>query len=792
VGARAVLAPRAPWFARRAGPYYLAGPVQRFVSRVGTELGKPRWWPAAVLILAALILAPRIGSYGFWDPHETKVADQARAVVQGQPIAKIVGNQPPLTVAALAEGVARLGISERAARFPLVLLGWIAVAATLGLGVRLGGVRTGAIAGLVLVTTPLLIFEARQLTSSIGAVAGGALLMLGLVGVAWPGRDRLLARPLVLVGDVGFIVIGSLLAYTAAGALVGVLAPLLAITVATWLAVAATRRAAAGPAAAPPTGPRATRTQLLAAIALTVATVAVFGFVLARVFDLVDASPGDRALFGKTLRPTKEYVAALGGAWRAKAQAQVAWTDLFELLIYGAFPWVAAAPAALGRAAAGHHASRRAWAGSLVLVWAIVAWAVSTFALIKVGPVHYAAFPAVAVAIALWLDDLLDARAPVGAASSATMPAGTAAASNPLPTELPVAALLVVLVVVMLGKDIASLPERFASLHLAGATIKFPDAAKSLTYVPMILGLGFAGALALALARPRLRAFGPWGLGGAFACAALLALFFAHVWTPRLSREFSYKNLFDQVHERRAAGDRLGILSMPGSGPDYYARGDYEKLKNRDELQSLLGADVRSFALAPATELCAIHQAAPGAGFSYFVLDDSNSKFLLLSNRLGAGEVDHNPLTRAILRAPPADIKKPLAVVFEDQIELIGVTMPARVDRGDTFTMTLFFKVLAKPRRNWQIFVHFDGGGMRFQGDHWPVNSRCGTANWQPGDYIVDTFRVTAGNVSNPKTTYQAQAGFFVGSSGNWTNMKVTSGAKDGDNRTPLGDVKLQ
>jgi hypothetical protein len=233
---------------------------------------------------------------------------------------------------------------------------------------------------------------------------------------------------------------------------------------------------------------------------------------------------------------------------------------------------------------------------------------------------------------------------------------------------------------------------------------------------------------------------------------------------------------------------------MPGSGAEYYARGDIETLAGRDALFDFLARDQRVCAMGPRTDLCAIHQASTTRGFEYQVLDTTHAKLMLLSNRLPDGwETDDNPLKTSIVREPPTDIRFPLSVNFDDEIELIGATYPARVDRGSSFELVLYYKVLAKPKRNWQIFVHFDGGGHRpFQGDHWPLDNTCGTSYWQPGDYVIDRFEVTAGDVATAKREYQLWAGFFVGSSGNWTNMTVKSAEKDDNNRAPIGTIIVQ
>jgi hypothetical protein len=233
-------------------------------------------------------------------------------------------------------------------------------------------------------------------------------------------------------------------------------------------------------------------------------------------------------------------------------------------------------------------------------------------------------------------------------------------------------------------------------------------------------------------------------------------------------------------------------MGAQGSGPEYYAGSDFVQIGNRGALMNFLRREERVFALTRAAELCPVHKAAGADGTEYHVLDDRNASYLLMSNRLRKGEKDRNPLTRLVVRTKPQNIKRELDATFEDQIQLIGVNMPRRVGRGDNFDVTLFYKVLKPVGKNWKIFLHFDGTGMRFQGDHDPIRGRCGTSFWQPGDYIIDTHTLEAGGLSYPKTTYRVWSGFFVGSAGNWTNMKAITGNPDKADRVPIGSIEVR
>ncbi len=870
---------------------------------VWSWLRRPALWPLWVLVAGMLVILPRLGTYGFWEPQEIKVADEARERLEQYTLDEItqaVAHQynvaigelknartapqqnarevviylaglytredvsdlaqtfsmttaqveeaddhvtellatdgsemsrniseiekylasdqrpagrrkatakatsgPPLTEWLVAEGIDHISGNELGARLPLALLALATLLATFYLGRRLGGPRAGLIAGLVLLSCPLFLLQARQLTSDLGAIAGSTFIMLGLVGLGWPAGGRA-KRPLWLYPvDLALVVVGAVLSYYAAAALLGLVAPLAAAGLACATALIADRKEKPEPG--DPIEPHGwwRRGHLLAiAIAASIATIVVLVVVITGVFDFTDPIPGSRALFGKSMVPATGYVPVLGGSWRPNGDLNATFDALFQQIAFGFYPWAALAPIAVIDLALGPRRGRRAWAGYTLFGWALVAWVVATVMFRKVGPVHYPALVALAVAVGMWLDDLLTARE-----AADRDPSGiddvAARARYGMPLRLPLVGLFVVAAVVVMAKDMHVFPDKITSLHVLTSTVEYPKgmAMKDVFLVSAALfsltlgvGIWLWWGRAAHPTNPIRRVgyfLGRHGIQAGVGVALVFAVFLAQVWTPALSRKLSSKYLFSVYHRYKHKGDKLGVMGSHGSGPKYYAGDQYTKLANRRQLLEFLEEPERVFALVPASELCAVHRSAKDK-FNYYVLDDSHARFLLLSNKLESGETDRNPLARSILRHPPTDIQTPMKVNFDNKIELIGVNMPRRVSRGSSFTMTLFFKVLKPVGGNWKIFVHFDGGGLRFQGDHSPINGRCGTNFWQPGDYIVDRFTVEAGDLTYAKTAYTARVGFFVGSHGNWKNMKVVEGEHGDDDRVPVGVLQVR
>ncbi len=758
-------------------------------TTVSAITGKPWFWPAVLAALALVTVVPGLGSHGFWEPEEISVADRAQQLVaaaadDGEAAADEDSEPATWDERAAAASIAALGPGELAARLPMALFGLIAVAAAGALGWRLAGARAGLFAAAALLSFPLFVFPSRLLIGDIAGVAAYALIALGAAGLCWPPGPREGPARLRHAGDLALLAAGAWLGHAALGTLLGATAPLAAAAVAGWLALFGDRRQRREGADGDP----APRSLTTGTILLSAATGLTALWVIAGAYDVATAYPGDRAVFGMTLIPAQGDLAALGGAWRESPDLEATFDVLFEPLAYGMFPWSVLAPIALVMPALSRRAGRRAFGAYLCLAQVAAAWAAATFLFRAVGPVHVPALAAAAVAIGALLDDALRARDDAESAGGAR--------------ELPLVAVMVVLATAVLAKDLLAFPEQLAAVHLAGETVDVPEALRMHVAAVAIVGVVFALVVALGLLgfEPKPESRLAWlrgpirrALPAAAAISLVYALLLAHGFIPALSQQYSSKGLFDALSSTRQPGERLVILGSPGPGHDLYARGELETVSSRSELIDFLGEPERAFALIRRNRLCPVQQSASSADVSYHVLYDRNAEFLLLTNQLRDGETDLNPLRRMMLREPPEAIDTPFDATFDDRVRLVGYNMPERVSRGETFEVTLYYEVLAPISRNWKVFVHFDRGGSRFNGDHEPAEGVCGTRYWQAGDVVVDRFEVTAGGAGHPRGEHQVWTGFFVGSRGNWTNMSV-SDAPDADDqdRVRIGTIRVE
>ena len=745
---------------------------------------------------------------------EEEVTDEPEEPAPGPAVGPCPKSAPTDTGArTLTEQLAARDTTDRGMRLPLAILALLTVAGAAGIGFRLGGTRAGLFAGIVCLSFPLLALQGRQLTSELGGPAGATLIVYGLAFAIRPARGTWVVVD--AIGAAIALAAGTWLAFLGSGALLGVLVPFGAFALAGklgWPVLRQVGRLAgdAAIAAHDMVRPRERRLRPPAetiggpqwlvpciAIVATAAAIVVAVILASEMYAIRDPIPGTRSILGKSVVPADCWSSALGGLWKFDDNLAATYDVSLEQIAFGTFPWGLAAPLAIGILLASRRREHR-FAGALTLAWAGGTWLASIAFQRKVGFAIYTGFPAMAVAVGLYLDHLLDRL-------------GDATIDADGPRLGLLAGLFVLLGAITLGKDLQTFPERLTSLLVGHDAIKYPKAAHLLglplrAWV-MTLGVFIALAFALALwtwrggdtqtarnARGRARL----SLLIALGATAILAAFWTHGWHRVLSHNLSSKQVFATYRALRQDGDVLGILGEMGNAPRYYAGGSWQKIANRDQLMPFLQRTdgKRAFALAPGSELCAFHRAAGGK--SFYVVDDSNTRTLLLSNRLDQGVRDRNPLADTMLRAEPAKIpqRAPGKIAFGDtgdRIELIGWKLPARVDRGDDFEVELYFRVVAPVIGAWKVFVHFDpqAAAQRLTADHDPLNNRCATSLWQKGDYIVDRFTVDSGksSASGPHTVY---VGFWPG--GERERMKVTDapGGTADENRVRIGTVILQ
>jgi hypothetical protein len=663
---------------------------------------------------------------------------------------------------------------------------------------------------------PLLVFQSRQLTSEIGTAAGAALILYGLLAIGPRGPLEILDSFLGVVAVVAGVAIG----FYAGGALFGLLVPIGAFAVAHGLGFSLLRTAgrastrgavmvgkrlhwkwAVGREVVSTPSEQPAGEQLKAFVA-TLVMVGLAGLLAYEIYSLIEPQPwvvpAQRAVLGKAIVPGGCWSDSLGALWRPDDDLRFSFDSTFEQIAYGTFPWGIVGPIAIAALIASTDRKKRIL-GGLSLAWAGGAWVAAEVFQRKVGFTLWGGFPALAMAIGAWVDDLFSQRARTR--SDETTPGDETPGWTPTTVLV---GLFVLLAVTNLGKDLASFPERITSLLVGGDQVAYPKTSSllGLSTKTWLYTLGSVFALAFALAMIVWRDGANYVLrrkiaqGAAvtmFGATALLAAFWSFGWLPALAANLSSKSMFDTYQALRKPGDQLAIMGDMGDAPFDYARdAKPEVLTSRDQIVAAIGRPNRVFAIAPQTELCQLHREIGGK--PYFVIDDRNTRSLLISNRVD-GTTDKNPLRSAILHEEPKQItNRPKGrIVYDNKIELIGWDIPKRVNRGDKFTVRMYYKILQPVGGNWRVLFHFDGA-LRFNGDHEPIKGRCQTSTWQPGDYIVDSYTVTAGAGAFTPGPYEVWTGFFTGSAPNWKNMTVSEAPpelRDTADRVKITSIRL-
>ena len=277
-----------------------------------------------------------------------------------------------------------------------------------------------------------------------------------------------------------------------------------------------------------------------------------------------------------------------------------------------------------------------------------------------------------------------------------------------------------------------------------------------------------------------------WFVTGATVC--IFGAWSAFYLTPELSLHMSNKALFGTFHRCRGSGEKLAQYLVSGRGSAYYNDGRVSQIRSQNDLFKLLRGAERAFVLIPANQLGAIDKSARQAKVTYYVLDDRNSLYLIISNKLGGRcNKDLNPLRRLVLNQRP-NPKHKIEVNFENRVKLIGYDLPDKISRGGKFKITFYYQVLSRMPSGYKIFIHFDQPAHRFHGDHKPLDGKYPTQYWLPGDYIVDPKEVDLPLLTTPTGWYTIYTGFWLGSK----RLKIVAGPNDGVNRARIGRLRVR
>ncbi|MEP6861180.1 MAG: glycosyltransferase family 39 protein [Deltaproteobacteria bacterium] len=800
-----------------------------------------------VAVLAVAVLVPGLGSFGLWEPQERQLADRqaprldlpapavSPAPLPAMACPKIAPKDAlarSLVPRAMVLGRDYVDDSDAGRRLPFAVLGILAILATAGIAMRTIGARAGLLAALIALSMPLFVLQARQLTTEIGTATAGALVIYGLLALrsledvlfgAFVPRTLLQAAPAVriipasLEAIVGALALaaGLALGFVSGGALLGVAVPLGAFAAAGALGVPtvldlgrALRNGALaiGRTVNPRWGvgrdplPYRRGDNATALLATGLAAVAIVAIVY-QIFSLETPHPGlipaQREVMGHAIVAPGCWSPALGGVWRPDDELRYVFDSTFEQIAFGTFPWGILAPVAFAGLLASSDPKRRR-IGAITLAWASASWIATELFQRKVGFAIYAGFPAFAVALGAWIDGAIESARPGAAPERSNRGARL------------LIALLVFVAALDLGKDLLSsissdgrqTGTTALSALLTDTKDIYPDVARLLglptRFWVLVLGLAIALGVALSLVFAGSKRGWQRTVGRAAPIATCfltlgLGAFWSFGWLPSLGTNLSTKPLFDTIEKLKKPGDQVILMGDLGDAAHDYAPDiKPEAATAREQIVAAIKRPNRVFAIAPATELCQLHREIGGS--AYFVLDDRNVKSTLLSNKVD-GTTDKNPLGKLIVHAEPKQITtRPKArIVLDNRIEILGWDIPKHVHTGERFDVRMYYKILQPVGGSWTVLFHFTGPTY-FNGDHLPIDNKCPTSTWQPGDYIIDTHTVTAAGGGYAVGTYEVWTGFFTGSNPNFKNMPVSEAPgdmRDKDDRVKITTITV-
>ena len=243
-----------------------------------------------------------------------------------------------------------------------------------------------------------------------------------------------------------------------------------------------------------------------------------------------------------------------------------------------------------------------------------------------------------------------------------------------------------------------------------------------------------------------------------------------------LAEHLSPKGAFVEYASRRRGGEPLALLGVDETTGRYYAGGaKVLSLSGPREAVRWLTAGRRSAPPERRWLVLQTERLAPinalfreREGMNVPVLGDTKGKTVLAVSELD-GAANDNPLEPFVLPSPPSSIQHPAEANLGGRVRALGWEL--RDERGELarvaipgrrYRLTVWYRVVARLRHDYQAFLHVDGEGRRHNADHEPVGGLYPSRWWRSGDVIADVHEL----VLEPNFTpgrYAVYFGLFIG-----------------------------
>ncbi len=277
---------------------------------------------------------------------------------------------------------------------------------------------------------------------------------------------------------------------------------------------------------------------------------------------------------------------------------------------------------------------------------------------------------------------------------------------------------------------------------------------------------------------------------------------------PALAAQLSPKEALERYAKLHVRGEPLGVLGLRARVARFYSGGD-EIVPLSSSRAALRWLTARSTRARPAPSPSGdevprrwllLRAKDLGELNSLFrkktrnnlpVLDDSSRQMLLASNRLGSAR-NLSWLQQCVSSEIP-HVQHPVSATFEDKLVALGWEVVdserkqvATVVPQSTFYLRFFYRVMKPIMRNYKAFIHVDGYRRRHNGDHDVLQGKYRMSYWQPGDVIIDEYKMVLEPNFMPGR-YTVYYGFFQGKH----RMKVTQG-RHSENRVNGGHLTVR
>jgi len=134
-----------------------------------------------------------------------------------------------------------------------------------------------------------------------------------------------------------------------------------------------------------------------------------------------------------------------------------------------------------------------------------------------------------------------------------------------------------------------------------------------------------------------------------------------------------------------------------------------------------------------------------------------------------------------------------VGAIKDARLDTDGYRVDRRVEPGETFAVTLYWRAAQEIDRDYKVFVHlYDGqGGILAQRDRHPGLGARPSTTWEEGEVVADRYHVELAS-DTPAGTYPLGVGLYDPRSGDRLPVYGPEGGRLRDDRIMLGTVEVE